>query len=82
MVTRIEVTRSQNESSTSLMRRFSKRVQGLNLIRKVKSLKTAERPKSPYKKKMDALKRIAKRADMERQRKLGKIADVAGKKSN
>lgn len=82
MVTRIEVTRSQNESSTSLMRRFSKRVQGLNLIRKVKSLKTAERPKSPYKKKKDALKRIAKRADMERQRKLGKIADVAGKKFN
>ncbi len=82
MVTRIEVTRSQNESSTSLMRRFTKRVQGLNLIRAVKSLKTAERPKSAYKKKMDALKRIAKRADLERQRKLGKIADVAGKKFN
>ncbi len=82
MVTRIEVTRSQNESSTSLMRRFSKRVQGLNLIRKVKSLKAVERPKSPYKKKMDALKRLAKRTDMERQRKLGKIADVVGKKSN
>ena len=80
MVTRIEVKRSQNESSTSLMRRFSKRVQGLNLIRKVKSLKSAERPKSPYKKKMDALKRIAKRADLEYQRKLGKAPDAFVKK--
>lgn len=80
MVTRIEVKRSQNESSTSLMRRFSKRVQGLNLIRKVKSLKSAERPKSPYKKKMDALKRIAKRADLEHMRKLGKAPDAFVKK--
>lgn len=81
MVTRIEVKRGQTESTTSLMRRFSKRVQGLNLIRKVKSLKSAERPKSPYKKKKDALKRIAKRTSMDHLRKLGKIADVTDKKS-
>ena len=76
MITRIEVTRSQNESTQSLLRRFSKRVQGLNLVRHVKSLKAVERQESAYKKKCEALKRIAKRADLERQRKLGKAPDA------
>lgn len=82
MVTRIEITRNPNESSTSVMRRFSKRVRGLNLVRKVKSLKTAERPKSSYKKKCDALKRIQKREEMNRLNKLGKIADAPGRRYN
>ena len=82
MITRIEVKRNQNESTMSLIRRFTKRVQGLNLIRKVKSLQSVERPKSTYKRKMEALKRMKKRATIERLKKLGKIADATGKKPN
>ncbi len=70
----IEVKRDQSESTSSVMRRFSKRVQGSGIIKKIKARKSLERPLSQYKKKKSALKRLARRADYERLKKLGKIA--------
>lgn len=72
MITVIEVTREGNESNSSVMRRFSKRVQSAGIIRRVKSLKAAERPQSHYKRKKSALKRLTRRAEYERLKKLGK----------
>ncbi len=72
MTTVIQVTREQNESNSSVLRRFSKRVQGSGIIRQVKSLRAAERPQSHYKKKKSALKRLTRRAEYERLKKLGK----------
>ncbi|MCC6290502.1 hypothetical protein IT398_00270 [Candidatus Nomurabacteria bacterium] len=72
MVTVIEVTREGNESNSSVMRRFSKRVQTSGVIRRVKSLKAAERPQSHYKRKKSALKRLKRRTEYERLKKLGK----------
>lgn len=69
----IEVERDPTESTASVLRRFNKRVQGLNLIRRVKGLKAKERPLSHYKKKKTALKRLVRRAEYERLKKLGKI---------
>lgn len=72
---RIEVVRESNESNSSVLRRFSKRVQGSGVVRKAKSLKSLERPLSTYKRKKRALKRIARRTEVEYLKKLGKIAN-------
>jgi ribosomal protein S21 len=72
MITTIEVVRDGNESNSSLLRRFQKRVQGSGIIRQVKSLKAASRTESHYKKKKSALKRLERSAAYERLKKLGK----------
>lgn len=69
----IEVKREANESSASLVRRFSKRMQGSNIVRRAKSLKSRERPLSSFKKRQKALKRLTRWAEIERLKKLGKI---------
>ncbi len=43
---RVEVKRSKNESSASLIRRFSRRAQGLNLVRMLRKRRYYERQKS------------------------------------
>ncbi len=69
----IEVSKVSNESNASLLRRFSKRVQGTGIVRKVRTSRFHLRSKSKLKKKQDALKRLKKRADYDRLFKLGKI---------
>ena len=74
---RIEVKREGTESTGSALRRFSKKVQGANIIKKVKGLKAAERPLSHFKKKKAALKRLERRTEYERLKKLGKISNAS-----
>ncbi|MEK7610721.1 MAG: 30S ribosomal protein S21 [Patescibacteria group bacterium] len=69
----IEVKRLPNESNSSLMRRFSKRVQISGLIKKVKAGRFRVRAQSEYKKKQSALKMLARREHYARLKKLGKI---------
>lgn len=71
-----EVTKTTNESNTSVLRRFSKKVQGLGTIRLIRGLRYNSRPLSPFKKKKNALKRQEKRVEIEKLKKLGKIKDV------
>lgn len=70
---RLEVKRQPNESTGSLMRRFSKRVQGSGMIKKAKSLRFTERKQSYFKRKRAALVRLSRREDYERLKKLGKV---------
>lgn len=77
----IEVTKASGESNASLLRRFSKRVQGAGIVKKVRNERFHLRPKSELKKKQDALKRLKKRAEYERLYKLGKIRHDASKKT-
>ncbi len=69
----IIVNRQANESTSSLLRRFSKRVQGSGLIRKVKAGRFQERTQSYFKRKKAALVRLDRRQANERLKKLGKI---------
>lgn len=69
------------ESNLSLIKRFSKRLQGAGIIRRAKKLRYTERPLSNYKKKQQALKRLIRRAEIERLRKLGLLEDVNRQKS-
>lgn len=75
MIKLIEVTKNTGESNASLLRRFSRRAKGSGYIIKAKSLKYSERAKSDLKKKQEAIKKINKRATIERLKKLGKMRD-------
>lgn len=69
----IEVSKNQNENSTSVLRRFTKRVQEAGTVRKVKSERYASRKLSKLVLKNKALKRIAKIKQVEKLKKLGKM---------
>lgn len=69
----IEVKKKEKETTSSVIRRFSRKMQQSNIIPKVKSLRYNTRAKSAFKKKQDALKRIAKYKIKEKLKKLGKI---------
>ncbi len=72
---KIEVRReSASEPNLSVLRRFSKRVQGAGILKRAKAERFASRPASHYKKKKSALVRLSRRAAYERLKKLGKIA--------
>ncbi len=69
----IEVKKKEKETTSSVIRRFSRKMQQSKIISTVKSLKYNTRAKSDFKKKQDALKRIAKNKVKDKLRKLGKI---------
>lgn len=69
----IEINKNGGESNASMIRRFTKRVQSSNIVRKARGRRYSLRNKSELKKKLDALKRLTKRAEYERMKKLGKI---------
>lgn len=69
----IEVKKNPNENNASILRRFSRKVQESNIIQKVKKNRYNERKESKIKIKKSTLKRIGKRKENEKLRKLGKI---------
>lgn len=69
----VEVKKNPNENNTSVLRRFSRRMQESNIIQKVKGSRYNERKESKLKVKRSTLKRLVKRAANEKLRKLGKI---------
>ena len=73
VATNAEVIKNQNETNISLIRRFSRRLQGSGVLGRARSQRFYAKPSSKLKKKERALKRIAKREKMERLKKLGKI---------
>ena len=71
--TRVEVKRGKNESAASLIRRFSRRAQGLNLVREMRKRRYYERQKSKNVDHKRALIKSAKIEKFNEQVKLGKI---------
>lgn len=69
----VEVKRRENESVGSLLRRFTRKIQRSGILIEVRGKQYKERSKSEYKKKREALRRIAWQKDMAHLRKLGKI---------
>jgi hypothetical protein len=70
-----EVTKNNNENNLSIIRRFTKRVQGSGVLPRVRSLRYATRKMSEYVKQKKTLKTIAKREFVQEQIKLGKMVD-------
>jgi len=68
----VEVRKRDKESTGSLLRRFTRKVQQSKILLEARSHAHRMRAKSKTKKKKDALRRIAKRKEYDRLRKLGK----------
>lgn len=69
----VEVKRRDNESIGGLLRRFTRKIQRSKVLVDARGRQYRERTKSVYRKKKEALRRIAWQKDMDKQRKLGKI---------
>ncbi len=69
----IEVNKNGNENNASILRRFSRKVQESNIIQKVKGSRYNKRKESKIKVKKGTLKRLERRQEIEKLRKLGKI---------
>ena len=69
----IEVRRNPSESSASVLRRFSRRIQESGIIQKVKGSRYNQRKESKLKVKKSTLRRLIRRREIEKLRKLGRI---------
>jgi ribosomal protein S21 len=78
--TRVEVMRGKNESSTALIRRFTRRAQGLGLVREMRDRRYWHRAKSKNVGHKRALVNKVRRENYNELVKLGKI-DPAAKKT-
>jgi len=80
MANNVEIIKKKNESNISLLKRFGRKVQEAGVIRKSKTIRYAERPKSDFVKKKNKLKTLKKTAEIEKQIKLGKITPKKGRR--
>ncbi|OGG78619.1 hypothetical protein A3A36_01745 [Candidatus Kaiserbacteria bacterium RIFCSPLOWO2_01_FULL_52_12b] len=78
--TRVEVKRGKNESSTALIRRFTRRAQGLGLVREMRNRRYWQRTRSKNVGHKRALISKIRRETYNELVKLGKI-DPAAKRS-
>jgi ribosomal protein S21 len=70
-----EVTKAMNESTSNLMRRFTRRVRSSGILQKVRGLRFYQRSDSSLRLKRRALRNIERREEIKRLKKLGKIRD-------
>ena len=69
----IEVNKNPNENNSSILRRFSRRIQESGIVRKVKGARYNVRKESKLKIKKSALKKLTRRIEIEHLKKLGKM---------
>jgi len=70
----VEVTKkNNNESTTNLIRRFTKKMQGAGIVKRVRSIRYSSRPLSKFTRKKNALKKIDKTIKIEYMKKMGKM---------
>ncbi len=69
----IEIKKNPNENNASVLRRFSRKIQEAGIIQKVKGSRYNERKESKLKVKKSTLRRLVRRKEIEKLRKLGKI---------
>jgi ribosomal protein S21 len=69
----VEVTKNNTENTTSLIRRFTKRVQGSGVLPRVRSIRYFKRADSDFKKKKQTLRKIERKGAFEELYKLGKV---------
>lgn len=75
MAQNVQVERNNNESSANVIRRFTKRVQNSGIIPRMRNTRYYERQKSENVRRMNRLRKLAKKEEYENLLKLGKIQD-------
>ncbi|MBI2096431.1 MAG: hypothetical protein HYT43_02245 [Candidatus Taylorbacteria bacterium] len=71
----VEVEKAPNETNSSLIKRFTKKVQSAGILPRVRSIRFKKRRPSKYAKKNRALKVLSHRRALEILIKLGKLPD-------
>jgi ribosomal protein S21 len=71
----IEVKKTENETSASLIRRFTKKIQQSSLLKKAREQQFKKRPESNLVKKKKAIKNARSRNKWEYLKKLGKVEE-------
>lgn len=71
----VEVVKGPNENNISVLRRFTKRVQGSGVLPKVRSKRYSDRNKSENVKKAKTLSKLKKKEEMTELIKLGKMPE-------
>jgi ribosomal protein S21 len=69
----VEIKKNPNENNASVLRRFSRKIQESNIIRNVKKNRYNERKESKLKTKRTTLKKLIRRKEIEKLKKLGKM---------
>lgn len=80
MAINVEVVKNANESSSNVIRRFQKRVQGAGIIPKVRGGRYYTRIKSRNVQKFARLKKLGKKVIFEKMLKLGKVQETRRRK--
>lgn len=75
MAVNIQVTKKNNENNMSILRRFTRRVQGSGIIPRVRGIRYAERTPSLLIKKNAKLKSIRRKEEITELIKLGKMPE-------
>lgn len=71
----VEISRSGNENSLGVLRRFTKKVQGSGVLPKVRSKRYKDRKLSSYKVKAKTLKSLKRKEEIQELIKLGKMPE-------
>ncbi|MDD5318273.1 MAG: 30S ribosomal protein S21 [Candidatus Pacebacteria bacterium] len=69
----VQVEKNPTEHTTSIIRRFTKRVQESGVLNRVRSLRYSARNESSYVRKKKTLKVLRRRDDIQKMIKLGKM---------
>ncbi len=77
----IEIEKNSNESNASMLRRFTKKVQGSGVLPRVRSIRYSKRKLSHYKVKVQRLSSITKKKEIEELIRMGKMADKTDNQS-
>lgn len=75
MTANVEVVKTGTESTTNLIRRFTKRVQGSGIVHRVRGIRYHARTKSKAARKKRALRSIARKETVMELIKLGKLVE-------
>jgi len=73
MAVNVEITKSGNDNNLSLIRKFTKRVQGSGILSRLRSRRYSVRKLSEYVKKKKTLKKISERSRIRDLIKMGKM---------
>lgn len=72
----VEVVKGPNENNISVLRRFTRRVQGSGILPKVRSKRYSDRNRSENVKKARTLTKLKRKAEVEELIKLGKMPET------
>lgn len=71
----VKVEGSESESNSNILRRFSRRARGADIVQRAKDQRERSRPMSETQKKQEKLRRLRRQEEIEEMIKMGKIPD-------